>query len=144
MAETMFKQLARQRGLNGVVARSAGLHALPGRPAHEWALAVSRELGMPLDHHRAQPVTAGLISSSDAIFAMDFENLAELKIRFPTSRSKIFLLSAYAEGSQKNREIPDPYFGDIEATRRCYSVLRNCIDKLVRELDCSRENKGNT
>jgi protein-tyrosine-phosphatase/predicted ATP-grasp superfamily ATP-dependent carboligase len=135
MAEAMFQEFVRQRGINGILAKSAGLHAVTGRPAHQWALAVSRELGLPLDHHRAQPVTAELISSSDAIFAMDFENLAELNVLFPTSTSRIFILSAYADGLQHNREIPDPFFGDIEATRRCYSVLRKCIEKLVRELD---------
>lgn len=143
MAEAMFTQLVMERGINGVFAKSAGVHAVPGRPAHEWALAVSRELGFPLDHHQAQPVTADLISSSDAIFAMDFENLAELNVLFPKFRSRIFLLSAYADGPQQNREIPDPYFGDIEATRRCYSVLRICIDNLLRELAPTGENTGN-
>jgi protein-tyrosine-phosphatase len=96
---------------------------------------------LPLDQHRAQPVTLELVSASDAIFAMDFENLAELETLYPAFKSRIFLLSAYADGRQRNREIPDPYFGDIDATRRCYAILKNCIDNLVRNLDLPRDNK---
>lgn len=137
MAEVMLRHTLAEHRVDGVIARSAGLHAVPGREAHPWALAVSRELGIPLDRHRAQLLTPELVSSSDLIFAMDFENLAELEARYPTARNKIFLLSRYAEGRQRGREIPDPYFGDIETTRRCYSVLGECIDNLAREIASS-------
>lgn len=139
MAEAMLKHVLAARGIHGPVVRSAGLHAVPGREAHSCALAVSTELGIPLDQHRAQPLTAELVSGSDLIFAMDFENLAELETLYPAARNKIFLLSRYADGRQRNREIPDPYFGDIETTRRCYSVLRACIDNLARKIGSSRE-----
>jgi protein-tyrosine-phosphatase len=76
---------------------------------------------------------------SDLIFAMDFENLAELQTLYPAARNKIFLLSRYAEGRQRNREIPDPYFGDIETTRRCYSVLRACINNLASKIGYSHD-----
>jgi protein-tyrosine-phosphatase len=48
--------------------------------------------------------------------------------------SKVVMLSAYAEGAQRCREIPDPYFGDLEATRRCYALLQTCIHNLAAEL----------
>ena len=139
MAEAMLKQALANRGISSAVVRSAGLHALPGREAHAWAIAVSREMGLPLDQHRAQLLTPELISSSDAIFAMDFENLAELGTLFPTAKHKIFLLSSYAEGKERNHEIPDPYFGNMDTTRRCYSVLAECIDNLAREIAASRQ-----
>jgi protein-tyrosine-phosphatase/predicted ATP-grasp superfamily ATP-dependent carboligase len=134
MAEAMLQRALATRGIDGSVVRSAGLHAVPGREAHSWALAASRELGIPLDQHRAQLLTPELVSSSDFVFAMDFENLAELRTLYPAAKNKIFLLSRYAEGRQRNREIPDPYFGDIETTRQCYSVLSACIDNLAREI----------
>jgi protein-tyrosine-phosphatase/predicted ATP-grasp superfamily ATP-dependent carboligase len=137
MAEAMLKHALAARGIDGPVVRSAGLHAVPGREAHSCALAVSRELGIPLDEHRAQLLTPELVSGSDLIFAMDFENLAELETLYPAARNKIFLLSRYAQGRQRNREIPDPYFGDIETTRRCYSVLRACIANLADKIGSS-------
>ncbi|OLE14171.1 MAG: hypothetical protein AUG89_03130 [Acidobacteria bacterium 13_1_20CM_4_56_7] len=118
---------------------AAGLHASPGREAHAWAIAVSQEIALPLDQHRAQLLTPELISSSDAIFAMDFENLAELETLYPAAKHKIFLLGSYAEAKGTNQEIPDPYFGDIDTPRRCYSVLSKCIDNLASDIASSRQ-----
>jgi protein-tyrosine-phosphatase/predicted ATP-grasp superfamily ATP-dependent carboligase len=142
MAEAMLKHALAERGVNGIVVRSAGVHAVPGREAHPWALTVSRELSLPLDQHRAQPLTQELVSSSDAIFAMDFENLAELETLYPNARDRIFLLSRYADGKQRDREIADPYFAGIEGTRRCYSVLGNCIDNLACKIAVSRQEQS--
>lgn len=142
MAEAMLRHVLVERGIKDIVVRSAGLHALQGREAHPWALAVSRELGIPLDHHRAQLLTPDLVSSSDAIFAMDFENLAELETLYPTAKRRILLLSRYAHGRQRDREISDPYFGDIETTRQCYSVLSKCIDNLARNISSSPHTQG--
>jgi protein-tyrosine-phosphatase/predicted ATP-grasp superfamily ATP-dependent carboligase len=141
MAEAMLKHELSVRGVRDVEVKSAGVHAVAGREAHPWALSVSRELGLPLDQHRAQPTTPDLIAGSDLIFAMDFENLAELETLYPQAKHRIFLLSKYAEGVQHNREIPDPYFGDIETTRRCYAVLRLCIENLAEELSAIPQQK---
>ena len=142
MAEAMLKRALTERGISNVVVKSAGLHAVPGREAHTWAIAVSRELGMKLDEHRAQPTTPELIASSDLIFAMDYENLAELESLYPDAKHKILLLSEYANGPHRNREIPDPYFGDIETTRRCYAVLRECVANLAHEVESAWHSKG--
>jgi protein-tyrosine-phosphatase/predicted ATP-grasp superfamily ATP-dependent carboligase len=142
MAAAMLRHALAEQAVDGIVVRSAGLHAVPGRKAHLWALAVSRELGIPLDQHQAQLLTPELVSSSDAIFAMDFENLAELETLYPNAKNKILLLSSYADGKQRHSEIPDPYFGDIETTRRCYSVLSKCIGNLARDIGSSPSPKG--
>ena len=134
MAEALFRQAISDADLRGIWCASAGLHAIAGNEAHPWALMASQEIGLPLGNHRAQPVTADLVTQADAIFAMDFQNKAELLARFPEFESKILMLSAYANGPFRYREIPDPYFGDIDATRRCYGVLQACIRNLTAEL----------
>jgi len=65
---------------------------------------------------------------------MDFENLAELYAVYPEARHKIHMLSAFAEGKQRNREITDPYYGDEETTRQCYSILMQCVGNLARSV----------
>ena len=89
---------------------------------------------MPLSQHCSKLLTAEMVAQADAIFGMDFQNKAELLARFPEARGKVFLLSAYAEGSQRYREIPDPYFGDQDEARRCYAILKTCIDNLGKSL----------
>lgn len=137
MAELMFQQAATKAGLVGVRAASAGLHAIPGNAAHPWALEASREFGLSLQNHQAQELTEALVSQSDVIFAMDFQNKAELLALYPEARVKILMLSAYAEGAERNREISDPYFGDVEATRRCYGSLQTCVKNLTAKLVAS-------
>jgi protein-tyrosine-phosphatase len=87
-------------------------------------------------------LTPEIVSRAEVIFAMDFENVAELETLYPGAKHKIVLLSCYAEGKQRNREITDPYFGDIETTRRCYSVLGECVDNLAREIESAGHSKG--
>jgi protein-tyrosine-phosphatase len=134
MVELMLKRAFAERGFEVARVCSAGLHAIPGRAAHPWAIQVSQELRIPLDGHRAKLLTAEMIEQADAVLAMDFENLAELLARYPDASDKIFMLSAYAEATQQYREIPDPYFGNVEETRRCYKTLQTCVRNLVSTL----------
>jgi protein-tyrosine phosphatase len=132
MAEAMFRQCTVGTHIFAV---SAGLHAIPGREAHPWALEASREIGISLVQHRAQLLTPEMVSQADVIFVMDFQNQAEVLALYPEAREKVVMLSAYADGEERCREIPDPYFGDLEATRRCYAVLQTCIHNLAAELE---------
>ena len=109
MAELMFRQEIEKAGLAGTRATSAGLHAIAGSQAHPWALEASTEIGLSLKNHQSQELTEELVSQSDVIFAMDFQNKAELLALYPEARDKIFMLSAYANGAARNREISDPY-----------------------------------
>lgn len=134
MAAEMLKRELGKAGMETASVHSAGLHACEGRAAHPWALDVARELGISLEAHRAHLITPQMVENADAILAMDYENVAELLARFPLAKNKIFMLSAYAEGPQRYREISDPYFGDLADTRRCYSVLQTCVRNLVASL----------
>jgi protein-tyrosine phosphatase len=133
MAETMFRQSTAGKQILAS-AFSAGLHAIPGREAHPRALAASNEIGLSLVEHRAQQLTPEMVSQADVIFVMDFKNKAEVLALYPEARDKVVLLSEYADGADRCREIPDPYFGDLESTRRCYALLQTCIHNLAAEL----------
>ena len=110
---------------------SAGLHANPGREAHPWMQEAAADLGISLTTHRAKLLTREMADAADAIFAMDFQNKAELLTLYPESAEKIHMLSAFAEGAWKHREIPDPYLGDLEVTRYCARQLQTCIQNLL-------------
>jgi protein-tyrosine phosphatase len=138
MAEAMLSKSVTDANLHNVRVNSAGLHAIAGTVPHPWAVAASTEIGLPLTQHRAQMLTSDLVSQADAIFAMDFQNKAEMLALYPDSCDKILLLSTYAYGSQRYREIPDPYFGDLDATRRCYALLQTCVRNLTTDLVAMR------
>lgn len=124
---------------------SAGLHARTGCEAHTWAQEASRDLGISLEGHRAKFLAREMVEQADCIFAMDFQNKAELLALYPESRGKIYMLSAYAEGCSQYREIPDPYFEGLESTRLCGRQLQTCIRNLITALfpsSCNTLNDG--
>jgi protein-tyrosine phosphatase len=139
MAEALFrKELGALAEEQSVHIASAGLHATPSNSAHPWALASSYEFGISLEQHRAQLLTADMMQKADAIFAMDFQNKAELLALHPDSAHKIFMLGSCLRNSS-HAEIPDPYFGDIETTRKCYRTIQDCIRNLATDLFPHRE-----
>jgi protein arginine phosphatase len=137
----MRKALAEHGGVHSeqVLIMSAGVHATAGREAHEWAQQAADELGVSLAQHRAKPVTREMIEAAHCVLAMDFQNKAELLALYPEAENKIFMLSAYAENEWRYREIPDPYLGDLEATRYCARQLQICVRNLIAATILSRD-----
>ncbi len=132
MAEFLMRKAAREAGLEQEIKIvSAGLHASPGREAHPWVQEASAGLGISVGGHRSKLLTAEMVEQADCVFAMDFQNKAELLTLYPAAHEKIYMLSAYAEGPWQHREIPDPYLGDLTATQYCGEQLRTCIRNLM-------------
>lgn len=132
MAEALMKRALTDAGVERQIeVESAGLHAVAGREAHPWALEAARDLGISLIHHRAKPLTKSMVDQADCIFVMDFQNKAELMTLYPEAKSKIYLLSAYADGRGRYREIADPYLGNLNTTKSCYRELQTCIQNLM-------------
>lgn len=132
MAEFLMRQALSRAGLEQRVRIvSAGMHATAGREAHLWAQEAAAGMGISLADHRAKPVTGELVEQADCVFAMDFQNKAELLTLYPEAKDKIYMLSAYAEGPWQYREIPDPYLEDLEATRVCGAQLQTCVQNLL-------------
>jgi protein-tyrosine-phosphatase len=146
MAEFLMRRALREAGLTGQVQIiSAGLHATAGREAHPWAREASVELGISLTEHRAKPLTLEMVERADCIFAMDFQNKAELLTLYPAFREKICMLSAYSDGPGRYREIRDPYLEDLAGTVLCGRQLQTCICNLMRSLfPASLPNGGKT
>jgi protein-tyrosine-phosphatase len=113
---------------------SAGLNAVPGSPAHPWAITAARKWDISLENHRSRRVTAEIVSRADVLFVMDYQNQVQLLTRHPESRSKVFMLSAYASEEDCPVEIRDPYYMGEEETSNCYEILNTCIQRLVSDL----------
>jgi protein arginine phosphatase len=134
MAEFLMRKMVSETAperASGLCILSAGLHTPAGREAHPWAQEAGSDLGISLADHRSKPLTREMVEQADCIFAMDFQNKAELLTLYPEAESKIYMVSAYAKGPGRYREIPDPYTSDLEGTRVCGRHLRTCIGNLI-------------
>jgi protein-tyrosine phosphatase len=133
MSEAFFKHaIARHPGII-VKITSAGLNATQRTPAHPWAIDAAQDFGVSLVGHRSSLLTRAMVDEADAIIAMDFQNQVELLSRYPDAESRFFLLGAYA-GTSRPIEIQDPFFGDLDETRRCYRLLQTCVQNLADSL----------
>lgn len=140
MADALMLRAMQEDGLRKTIeVASAGLHAVAGREAHPWAVEAAAAMGISLVDHRAKLLSKEMVDRADCIFAMDFQNKAELLTLYPEAARKIYMLSAYAEGRQRDREIADPYLGDLDATKSCYRELEICIRNLVASTFSARE-----
>jgi protein-tyrosine-phosphatase len=138
MSEAFFKEaIARHPGA-GVKVTSAGLNATPGTPAHPWAVAAAQDFGISLASHQATLLTRTMVEEADAIVAMDFQNQVDFLSRYPSMADKFFLLGAYSGRSTRPVEIRDPFFEDLDGTRRCYRLLQTCTRNLADSLDATR------
>jgi protein-tyrosine-phosphatase len=133
MCEALMKRAACSWTREITVA-SAGLHAVPGRAAHLWAVAAAKESGVSLETHRAQVLTLEMVTRADAIFVMDYQNLVQLRSQYPEAKNKVFMLGAYAERNSRSLEIGDPYYSDETGTRQCCKTLESCIKNLAASL----------
>ena len=112
-----------------------GLARVEPRSSPEAVIEVAAEYNISLIEHRSQPITQDLISTSDAIFVMDYQNEAMLLSKYPEARCKVFLLGACTEKLDLDEwEIADPYGGTTEDIRKCLSLINNRVDQLVKIL----------
>lgn len=131
MCEALVKRALAGQPRSDITVTSAGIHAIPGRQAHPWAISAASEMGIDLSHHEARLLTAEMVAHADAILAMDCRNVVELVSQFPSAKRKVYMLGAYAENGRRSVEIEDPYYGHEAGTRQCYETLQLCINKLI-------------
>lgn len=97
---------------------SAGLSAQPGSPAADNARQLARQMGLSLEHHRAQRVTAELVQWADQILCMTDSHLQLLKQTFPEALDKAQTLG---------REIADPFGQSLASYQHCAQQIEESL-----------------
>ncbi len=133
MAEGLLRHNLQQTNLRDLVeVYSVGTHASqPGSRSDQRAQKVMALRGINLGRIRARRVTARDLVRSDFVFAMDEANMRDLwQLSLPEHQYKLSLLLSHHAG-QPLLEVPDPYFGSIEAFERVFQILDDAMDDLV-------------
>ena len=127
-------QLIRQAlvGRSPVSVVSAGLHAVPGNPAHPRALLTATARSVDLSRHHASPIVPDRVAASDVIFVMDIPQVVAMRNRFPDARGKTCLLTCLAP--EVPLEIVDPVNGGEAAFQACYDHIARAVRPIVHTL----------
>ena len=107
MAMVLFRDLVTRRKAQPDNWRieSAGVWAVSGYPATDFAIRAMKNIGLDLNDHHSQPVTKSLLNEFNLILCMEQEQKTFLRSNFPDAKEKIFLISEIAAGT---KEIRDP------------------------------------
>ena len=120
MAQIVTLHLAQQAGLaRQMEVDSAGTHAGRGKePPDPRAVSVLSARGYPVGKVRSRLVTEQDFGRYDLILAMDQSNLNDLRRICPNDHThKLRLFLEFAQ-SVDAREIPDPYYGNVQGFER--------------------------
>jgi protein-tyrosine phosphatase len=113
MAEGLLKQ-----ALPGMTVRSAGLGALIGKPADPYAVQIMAERGIDISAHRAQHLSARMVSEADLILVMDMEQKKYVETNYVGSKGKVFRLGEFAKV-----DIADPYREGMESFEAAFRLI---------------------
>ncbi len=78
---------------------SAGTWAIDGMPAAAEAIYQASRMGLDLTGHISQTITAQLMRAADLIIVMEQGQKEALRVEFPASAGKVYLLSEAVTGS---------------------------------------------
>ena len=108
---------------------SAGIAALPGRPATAAAIEVCREKGVDLTPHRSRELTRELVDQARLIVVMTRMHRDFVTEAYPEAKAKVFLLTSFG-ADRENPDIEDP----IECETGVYRHVCAQIDAALSDL----------
>ena len=136
MAEGLFKKMVQDRAGEFEVS-SAGISAMEGFPASSGTVKVMQAEGVDVSGHRSRPLPKELVRASDKIFVMERTH-KDWIVRFvPEAKDKVFLLAEFHAPNPKNGgeiDIPDPIQMSDHFYRDVLSVIRGCVEQIVKNL----------
>jgi protein-tyrosine phosphatase len=136
IAQGVFTHLAEHRGLDDqFLVESAGLGSWHiGNPPDNRAQAAMRIRDIDISEIRARRVCEEDFERFDLILAMDRSNRdGLLKLAPPQHHHKIALLMSYAP-NRCIKEIPDPFFGELDGFDYAYQLIEAACRGLLVKL----------
>jgi len=135
-AEGVFRKLVAEAGLEQMIRiESAGTHAYhTNEPPDRRAQAAAKNRDVDLAGLKARRVSEKDFLEFDLILAMDQLNLVTLQDRAGedcTSRIELFL--EYS-GSQRETEVPDPYYGGTAGFERVLDIVEVAAEGLLQKI----------
>ena len=134
MAAEYARHRASREGLSHLIVDSAGTLGIEGERASGEAVQVLQEAGLDLTGHRSRGIRDSDLRLADLVVVMTLDHLHEIDERFSSPDARAVLLRAYEHGALPRNgaaDLPDPIGRPVEEYRRCFEVIRACVDHLV-------------
>lgn len=134
-AEAVLRHQLAAQGLSHITVDSAGTHGYHiGEAPDKRSIAAAKKRGFELEHLRGRKVAPHDFHEFDLILACDEDHLEILKRARPDiCKAKVELFLEYA-GATKEREVPDPYYGDAKGFEQVLDLVEAAGKKLIEKL----------
>lgn len=129
MAAALARAAVKSRGWKHVATASAGVGALDGAPAAEYAEEVMADRGLDLEAHSARLLTPELVDWADLILAMSPGHLET--VEGMGGGDKAALVTDFVEAAGAGRPVEDPIGGDRAIYERTASQLDEAIGAML-------------
>lgn len=134
LAEAAFRAAAESAGVDAIAdsAGTGGWHV--GSPPDRRSVAVAARHGIDISGLRARQVERADFQRFDHIFALDPQNLRDLRRIAPTNGLARLRLLLDVVPDREGCAVEDPYYGGPEGFDRTWDEVRRAADALVREI----------
>lgn len=137
MAEAILKN----KHIEGIEVKSAGIYALEGGGMSENSKAVLKEENIYFDHLTSQ-VNQADIEWADLILTMSLTHKEMILRAFNNAKDKTFTIKEYV-APYSSKDVLDPYGGDIHIYKQTYQELKKLIDELEKKVTGGQQNNEN-
>ena len=103
---------------------SAGTWTSTGRKALPEALNLAKAFGLNIEGHATRGLEAGILDQADLILVMEAGHKESIRVEFPFTRNKLYLLAEVIEGM--DYDIPDPAASMDEARE----IIRELVEMI--------------
>ena len=128
MAEYLLQQKIKKQGMD-IDVSSAGLGALIGHSADEYALEVMKENGIDGAAHRARQLNNEMVKQNELILVMENWQQKEIESLYPYARGRVHLLGKWGE-----TEISDPYKKPKRAFIEAFKKINKACEQWNKKL----------
>jgi protein arginine phosphatase len=124
--------LLKERHLNGVEVRSAGIYAMDGGNMSSNGQKVLENESIQFKH-KSSALNEQIVDWADIILTMTASHKQAIIFAFPHAISKVYMYTEYVT-PQAVRDVSDPYGGDLRTYEATYRELNVLTDELVKKL----------
>jgi protein-tyrosine-phosphatase len=139
MAMGILRKMLPKKLKNKTRVMSAGISTNTGSKASELAIMVAIKDGIRLQSHRSRQITTELLEEANLILTMSDNHKDYILKMNPEYDRKTFLLKEFAFGKEilmyDDRNIEDPFGGDLETYERCYNEMKDSLRYIVPKIE---------
>lgn len=128
MAKALFDNMLTENGNKDINSKSAGLTRLSGAKAAVNTIKICSKNGLDVNSHRSSKVDGGLIFEADLVLTMEIEQMSYLQSVYSEQSQKIYTLTGYGEGNE--RDIYDPYGDGIDIFEDVFNEIKGEIERI--------------